>query len=727
LAEKQAEIERLVRITKNELDEADAYTEEVQASADEAQSKVGKLEENIKESRKRMEQIVQKTDAELEKTTLELLKTRKANQELVDKSKQKEEELSQALSVISKKARVTIEELITAAREEMSKLRTDKENANVRAKEMNIELKVSESKIKDAEEMARVAEYMNLTYLIKLNKFNQIILDNRAKIEEQFGLKSETSFNGEELTRILQSIYAAEDDKTLLEAKREYTQHTCTILELADQLILSEPRAQANVDAFLETVELAKEKIGELERLNNVELDELKEAYQTIESAYKEDKQKRLELEIELFETRKAVSTRQLETQAKIDELQAESKRRCDEIYRISEEKINELLLKQLSNKEIIEDQASAIQKVSADLRQILIKHEAARAKEIAAHAKEIAAHIKEVEERATSAVASELAEARQELAIARSEQEKQSSIAKEIAAYAKDIAAHIKEIEGATSAVSSELAEAKQEVAIAKAEVVKTEQEKQDALLNLKMANDEVYKIYVQTGKEIAIIKQLFEGQLKDAQFELESVKRQLIFEQGKNDREIGYLKENADKFKGQVATLTDKLKTESSVSAKLKGELERKNIEHASAIEILLEQTRKLSESATLASQRNKEAGQTRLMALKDEEIRKLNGQITELTRRITTMASKRKSYAEQAALDARASASALEAATLLESLIGQLSNAKEYDKKQHRLDVLLDIETKINKFLGSKSSLTKDEIDQFFKTLISSRPSS
>jgi hypothetical protein len=745
LVEKQAEIDRLVRITKNELEEAHAYTEKVQAIADQAQAKVSNLEENIKESRKRMEQIVQKTDAELEKTTLELLKTRKANQELLDKSKQNEEELRQALNAITKKARITIEELITAAREEMSKLRTDKERANVRAleatvkaeqaaaqateqaKEASIESKVSESKIKDAEEMARVAEYMNLTYLIKLNKFNQIILDNRAKIEEQFGLKGETQFNGEELTRILQAIYSAEDDKTLLEAKREYTQHTCTILELADQLILSEPRAQANVDAFLETVELAKEKIGELEKLNNVELDGLKEAYRIIEAAYKEDREKRLELEIELFETRKSASTRQIETQAKIDELQEESKMRCDEIYRRSEAKINELLLKQVANKEIIEDQASAIQRASTELREILIRHDAARAKEIAAHAKEIAAHIKEVEERAKSAYASELAEARKELAIAKTEQEKQSSIAKEIAAHAKEIAAHIKVVEGDKTAISSELAEAKQELAIAKEEVLKTEQEKQVALVNLKMANDEVYKISVQTGKEIAIIKQLYEGQLKDAQFELESVKRQLTFEQGKSEREIGYLKENADKFKGQVVALTDKLKTESAISSKLKGELERKNAEHAAAIERLLDETRKLSSSARLASQRNKEAGQNRLMALKDEEIRKLNAQITELTRRISTMAKKRNSDVEQAVLDASASASAVEAATLLEKLIGQLSNAKEFDKIQHRLHVLSNIESRINTFLGSKSSLTKDEINQFFKTLISSRPSS
>jgi len=731
LAEKQAEIERLVRITKNELDEADAYTEKVQATADEAQAKVGNLQEIIKESRTIMEQIVQKTDAELEKTTLELLKTRKANQSLVDKSKQKEEELTQALSAITKKARTTIEELITAAREEMSKLKTDKKRADEQAKEVaeqakeaaeqaNIESKVAESKIKDAEEMSRVAEYMNLTYLIKLNKFNQIILDNRAKIEQQFGLKSETTFNGEELTRILQAIYAAEDDKTLLEAKREYTQHKCSILELADQLILSEPRAQANVDAFLETVELAREKIGELEQLlDNADLDGLKEAYQTIEAAYKEDREKRLELEIELFETRKAASTRQLETQATIDELQEESKRRCDEIYRRSEAKINELLLKQVANKEIIEDQAAAIQKATTDLRQILISHEEAKAKEIAAHAKEIAAHIKEVEERAKSAAASELAEAKQELAIAKTEQEKQSSIAKEIAAHAKEIAAHIKEAEGATSTVASELVEAKQELLIAKAEVRKTEQEKQDALVHLKMANDEVYKISVQTGKEIAIIKQLYEGELKDAQFELESLKRQFAFEQGKSEREIGYLKENSDKFKGQVASLSDTLKKESGISAKLKGELERKNAEHMAAIEHLLNETKKLS-----SSQRNKEAGQN---TLKDEEISKLNAQITELTRRITTMAMKKNSEVEQAALDAMASASAVEAATLLESLIGQLSNAKEFDKTQHRLDVLADIETKINIFLGSKSSLTKDEINQFFATLTSLPPSS
>ena len=711
LTEKQTEIERLVRNTRNEINEADAHSEEVQAVADQAQAnavgaraKVGELEENIKEYRKIMEKIVQETDAELEKNTLEILKIRKKNKEILDKNGE--------LAEVLRETRATIDRLISASREEVSKLRTNKE-------QVNVDLKVAESKSTEAEEMSRVAEYMNLTYLIKLNKFNQIILDNRAKIEEQFGLKTETSFNGQELTRILQAIYAAEDDKTLLEAKREYTQHKCTILELADQLILSEPYAQANVGAFLETVELANQKIKELEEIleDKTELDGLKEAYRTIETAYKEDNAKRLELEIELFASRQAESTRQLETRSKIDELEAESKRRCDEIYRRSEAKINELLLKQVGNKEIIEEQASAIQKASADLRQILIRHEAARAKEIAAHAKEIAAHIKEVEKRASSALAGELV-AKEELA---TEQGKQASLAKEIATRAKEIATHIKEAEIATSALTGELVEAKRELAIARDEVVKTEQEKQYALIELKKASDEVYKISVQTGKEIAIIKQLYEGELRDAQVELESLKRQLRFEQGEREREIGHLTENSVKFKEQILSLSDKLKTESGISAKVKGELEKKNSEYA-AIENLLEQTRKLS-----SSQKNKEAGQSRLIAIKDEEIRGLKGQITELTRRITTMASKRNSEVEQAALEANASASALEGATHLEKLIGQLSNAKEFDKEQHRLEVLTDIETKINVFLGSKDSLTKADIDQFFKTLTSSPPSS
>ena len=105
---------------------------------------------------------------------------------------------------------------------------------------------------------------------------------------------------------------------------------------------------------------------------------------------------------------------------------------------------------------------------------------------------------------------------------------------------------------------------------------------------------------------------------------------------------------------------------------------------------------------------------------MPIKDEEIRSLNAQVTELTRRITAMAMRRNSDLEQVAADANASACAIEAATRLETLVGQLSEAKQFDKGQHRIDVLSDIEARINELLVSKSSLTKEEIDAVFKSL-------
>ena len=551
LAEKQGEIDEILRKTKLEIEEANAYTEKVQANAYQARANIERIvqesetklesltlalfkerrsKENVagnlkrinEQAKKDMNELISSTRAEI----LKLQKDKEAVESQLAKAKSDtlveatftelatdeisrlrdviaalrveiaSKENSEEISKLELKLKATESQLVEAERDtslektlkeiatdEITRLRKEIEKLQENSEEkpkLELKLKVAESQFNDAEERSRVAEFMNLVYLTKLSKFNQIILENRAKIEAQFGIEGQTQISGKDLKQLLDAIYSAQDEKTLLEAKREYTQETCSVLELADQLILSEPLAQTNVDTFLDTVGLAKIKIEELEQLvgeGSIKFDGLKEAYANIEAVYEADKSKRLEVEIELYASRKASYNIQLEAQEKIDELTRESIQRRDETFRISEAKINELLVQQVANREIIEDQATAIKKADADLRQILIRHEASRAKEIAAQTKEFAAHVKDAEEKAISVTESKAA---------------------------------------------GELADAKAELAEAKAEVVKMDEEKQAAMAKLKIAHGETYQISVQAGKDMALLKRIYDEQIKSAQFEL-------------------------------------------------------------------------------------------------------------------------------------------------------------------------------------------------------------
>jgi chromosome segregation ATPase len=225
-------------------------------------------------------------------------------------------------------------------------------------------------------------QFMNLVYLIKLRKLNQIILDNRAKLSFESAKGEEMQLSDEELHELLSEIQNAEDNKTLL-LENPFNHIAESIYKKSEIIIQTQGNATHNVNVFIETVEEAKSKITELEGqlvTNNKDLDGVKSAFAKLQNAYEEKNTQLTSIQNELVQSTREMSVHKHKANSIIRALRDESERKQKEIKDAVHEKISELT----ADKEKAEQQLSDEKSKSDELEEKIKKLKEKAKKDVA-------------------------------------------------------------------------------------------------------------------------------------------------------------------------------------------------------------------------------------------------------------------------------------------------------------------------------------------------------
>jgi hypothetical protein len=403
----------------------------------EKQRTIYNLTSSVEEVSAELEQIKIDSREEIDRIVHEsLVEIEKINNQLTDEKRVKEEKINEIIAASHVKieaARVQVKETEEGAESQINELQRKLDNsirekdelesqfgrtqANTR-QELIQQIEEAEAKITDLrvqleqakngaaatlndlerqiEETTQGAEneksvmkdkikrmqFMNLVYLIKLRKLNQIILDNRAKLSFESAKGEEMQLSDEELHELLSEIQNAEDNKTLL-LENPFNHIAESIYKKSDIIIQTQGNATHNVNVFIETVEEAKSKITELEGqlvTNNKDLDGVKSAFAKLQKAYEEKNTQLTSIQNELFQSTRDMSVYKNKANSIIRALRNESERKQKEIKDAVHEKISELT----ADKEKTAQQLSDEKSKSAELEEKIKKLKEKAKKDVA-------------------------------------------------------------------------------------------------------------------------------------------------------------------------------------------------------------------------------------------------------------------------------------------------------------------------------------------------------
>jgi chromosome segregation ATPase len=419
--DKAKESEKTIAVLTKNIEEAETKINDLQAKSEEAETKINELEAKSEEAETKINDLQAKTEeaetkSEEAGTKITELQTQLDNykrekdelQAQIDKAK----DLDEKLLILTK----NIESAEKEKSELQAQLEETKEGAEKEKSELQAQLEeTKEGAEKEKGEMKdkiKNMQFMNLVYLIKLRKLNQIILDNRAKLSFQSSKEKQSQLSDEELKQLLTEIQNAEDNKLLLE-ENPFNHIADSIYQNSELIINTQEHAMHNADVFIETLEKATSKIKELEEqmgTNSNDLDGVKSAFVKLQNAYEEKKTEITSIQSQLFQSSQNMDVYKRTANDIIRALRDESDKRVKEIKDAVHERIRELVEKQDEQKSEFNDQTNS------KIKELTAKAES----NIAAAKEQAAANVAEAKKQAAEEIeqaAKNVAEAKEKAA----------------------------------------------------------------------------------------------------------------------------------------------------------------------------------------------------------------------------------------------------------------------------------------------------------------------